>query len=364
MESVDVSAGTGAAVRLGYRPGLDQLRGIAVLLVVIGHSLPGWPVLRPGVGVVIFFALSGFLITRLLIERPPDLRRFYSRRARRLLPALPLALAVCALASMVNGSPIVRPLIGALTYTLNYSRVGEDYGGFTHLWSLAIEEHFYLAWPLLLGALSRRWVVWLSVAACVAIGVARMVEGGSEYAYNATHLRVDAILAGALLALVATKVPPRWAVVASWAVVAVCGMRFLQLDVTRWGLTIAALASVVLVRDALEWQVRRPNLERIGRISYGIYLFHWPIAMVTWGLPGPVTVLVVTSVSILLAEVSWRLIESRLLAGEPGAADAESSGEQPIAGLVGPADLADREVPRGVGELFEQDRLPPVGGLR
>lgn len=320
--------------RLGHRPGLDQLRGIAVLLVVVGHSLIGWPVLRAPVGVVIFFVLSGFLITRLLVERPPALREFYARRARRLLPALPLAFAMFALVNALLGLPVLRPLIAAATYSLNYARVGEEFGAFSHLWSLAVEEHFYLLWPPVLLALPRTWIIRSSVAAIIAIAVARVAIGaGSDYAYSATHLRVDAILIGSLLALVVTSAPTRWLTISSWVVIALAGSAAVDRHLTQWGLTIAALASAVLVRSALDWKTRRPMLERIGRISYGIYLFHIPVAMLTWGLPGPVVVLIVGSTSVLLAELSWRVIESPFLQGRP-APDAAARIEQGALAMV------------------------------
>ncbi len=149
--------------------GLDGLRAVAVLLVVVYHLFPGWLVRSGFIGVDVFFVISGFLITTLLLrERARTgrvrLRRFWTRRARRLLPALAAVVTVCAsLAWLVGGDVLVgmgRQIVGAATFSYNWVSLSD--GGsyfsaadpeiFRNLWSLAVEEQFYVIWPLLLPA--------------------------------------------------------------------------------------------------------------------------------------------------------------------------------------------------------------------
>ena len=150
-------------------PGLDGLRALAIVLVLAYHLFPG---LAPGgfLGVDVFLVVSGYLITTLLLEEHGrsgriGLRRFWVRRARRLLPALVLVIAVSAgLAALIGGDVLVGigwQLVGALTFSYNWLSIatGADYLTQTspellrHLWSLAVEEQFYLLWPLVLLAL-------------------------------------------------------------------------------------------------------------------------------------------------------------------------------------------------------------------
>ena len=158
--------------KLGYRPALDGLRAVAVLAVLTYHA--GW--IQGGfLGVDVFFTLSGFLITTLLCEEHARdgtiaIRRFYVRRARRLLPALVVLLLVCGgilFATMPSAFwPILGGyLLGVLSYGANWLIIyWRDLGVFGHTWSLAIEEQFYLAWPVLLLAAAAtgpapRWIV-------------------------------------------------------------------------------------------------------------------------------------------------------------------------------------------------------------
>ena len=144
---------------LGRRPALDGLRGIAVLLVIIGHqtrSVTG----AAWAGVTIFFVLSGFLITRLLLEEHRETGRidrtaFYTRRARRLLPALALLLLYFAMAALTGKYPW-QPIAFAVTFTANLAATfGVILGGLGHTWSLALEEQFYALWPFALIPLAR-----------------------------------------------------------------------------------------------------------------------------------------------------------------------------------------------------------------
>ena len=169
----------GSAARLGHVPALDGLRGVAVAAVVAYHAF-GWP--RGGwIGVHLFFVLSGFLITTLLLEgRSRSLRDFYARRARRLLPALvALLLAYMAIAALRGGNGLgAVARYGAYTgnaYEAFRPGASERLDGLNHLWSLAQEEQFYLVWPaLLLLVRKARRQARILVAAAIALMLYRL----------------------------------------------------------------------------------------------------------------------------------------------------------------------------------------------
>jgi peptidoglycan/LPS O-acetylase OafA/YrhL len=202
---------------LGYRPALDGLRAVAVLAVLTYHV--GW---IPGgfLGVDVFFMLSGFLITTLLCEEHArtgtiSIRRFYVRRARRLLPALVLFLLICGGILFVTRPSAFWPtlggnLLGVLSYGANWLIIyWRGLGVFGHTWSLAIEEQFYLAWPLLLlgllrGARPRLIVAGLVTAAAGSLAwrLALALDGASfARLYAATDTHADGLLVGAALAV-------------------------------------------------------------------------------------------------------------------------------------------------------------------
>lgn len=315
--------------RLGWRPGLDQLRGLAIVTVLVGHGFRGTAIDNlAAVGVALFFTLSGFLITRLLLEEQVrtggiDLRAFYARRARRLLPALGPALAFCAATAFVTGGAILAPVLSGLTYTTNFLWVAErDLGPFTHLWSLAVEEHFYLVFPAVVAAVPRRRLAVWCVAgmAVMLLGRVVLVTDGLA-AYALTWWRADAMLVGAVLAVGARALarPPAWALAGAVAVLGWFSLSWTDAHMNRWGFTAMGLASAALLCAGLFARRRRPALEHLGRISYGVYLFHAPVAylMRAAELPPWVDTLVIATVGIALAEVSWRLIEARWLARRP-----------------------------------------------
>jgi len=172
--------------------GLDGLRAVAVLLVVVYHLFPAWFLHSGFVGVDVFFVISGFLITSLLLrERAASgriaLRAFWTRRARRLLPALALVVTVSSSAAWLVGGDVLvdlgRQVLGAATFSYNWVAIADGasyFSGaepelFRNLWSLAVEEQFYVLWPLLLPVLlvvRRRWLrltVALALAAASAL---------------------------------------------------------------------------------------------------------------------------------------------------------------------------------------------------
>ena len=216
-----------AAARFGYIPGLDGIRAIAVMLVIIAHLgldhiIPG------GFGVTVFFFISGFLITRLLLAETGAkgkiaLGQFYIRRFLRPLPALYVMLVVTGIILIAMGDmPKLWEAVTAFTYTGNYYYVWlafQDAAAITatdlriapweHLWSLAVEEHFYLLFPLVLVAFRKTpaKAMWACVAICIAALVWRMtalhiLDFPPKYNYAATETRLDSIVYGCLLSLI------------------------------------------------------------------------------------------------------------------------------------------------------------------
>ncbi|MDR2985505.1 MAG: acetyltransferase [Nocardiopsaceae bacterium] len=375
MAAQATSAGTGGSAVAGQKPevatslpagwratGLDGVRALAVLAVLAFHEGVSW---IPGgfLGVDVFFVLSGYLITDLLVTRYGKsggigLGRFYQRRARRLLPALAVMLIIvtAAVSVLEPGQRFtLRPaILGAITYTSNWWQAIAHqsyfslYGpppAFQHLWSLAVEEQFYLIWPLLLAAIlvlvrrrrNRALVAWGGAFAS-ALAMLAIYQPGSDpsLVYYGTDTHASALMIGSALALTwplakiaattgrARKVLDRLGavglVILAWAVWHLAGSNsFLY----PYGLVLAALAAGGLILAAaapgrigtlLSW---RP-LRWLGVRSYGIYLWHWPVIAITTGL----TVRSATSVPmriidtvlpIVLAAVSWRWLEEPIL---------------------------------------------------
>ena len=335
---------------LGYRPSLDGLRAVAVLAVISWHYvLPG---VKGGfLGVDIFFVLSGFLITRLLIEEWEltagiHLGRFYLRRMLRLFPALFLLLVVTL--------PFVPRIwtIQALLYVTNWGILSGKLAScaIMQLWSLSVEEQFYLLWPpLLLGLLALRTprrivgvVVLLLAGASAAFKIVawHSIDDWSRF-YFGSDARADELLIGCGLALLLS-----WSPVAQRAwfrraiqvatIPAILWLGYLgfasavywRLLYQQAGLTLAALATGIViaqcliapvpgVRSFLAW---RPMVA-IGRMSYGLYLWHAPVAWYTdarhydWVpiLPRPVVFVARVVITFAIAGASYRFLERPLL---------------------------------------------------
>jgi peptidoglycan/LPS O-acetylase OafA/YrhL len=326
-----------AMPRLGYRPALDGLRGLAILGVLFRHAF-GIPA-GGGYGVDLFFVLSGFLITTLLIEEREAtgliaFRDFFRRRALRLLPALaallPTFLLLAAVKATIGHDPellarAARAVAATAFYTANLAAAFHptSIGGLplSHLWSLAEEEQFYLLWPITLFALLRiRRGREVAIFVLVALISAVIVERFALLALGAPPARVyygpdthaDGLLMGSLLGLLLRR-PPRLSLdraLAPVALLVLAGlaykpyMNFPFVDFAGVGL----VASVVAQPNgpAARAASFRPLVE-IGRISYGLYLWH---PLVIWTVGSHWLGLVL---SFPVALLSYRLIEQPFL---------------------------------------------------
>ena len=376
---------------LGHLRGLDGMRAIAVLAVVVYHA--GLGGLSGGfLGVEVFFVISGFLITALLLAEHRTTGRidpigFWIRRARRLLPALFFLLAATlAFAVLVVPDEIARlrgDAIAAIAYVTNWHLIAGDQSYFesigrpslfVHLWSLAIEEQFYLLWPIVLGAVllaGRRVALVMTVlgAAGSAMWLALQFDPASDPSrvYYGTDTRLTGLLVGAALAFV--WIPPvptlpslrpglsrrqrrrilasvaeagRWGShrlgraldLAALAALAGLGAFFVLADAFEPFLYQGGLAILAVLTAALVAAVVHPRahvgrlleispLRWVGTRSYSIYLWHWPIFALT--RPGldvpfdaPVTLAIRLAITAVAAEVSYRFVEMPVRRGSLG----------------------------------------------
>ncbi len=344
-------------------PGLDGIRALAVLAVIGFHA--GAPELPGGfLGVDVFFVLSGFLITDLLVTEycrlgRLDLKKFWGRRARRLLPPLAVMLIVVTAAATViepsQESSLRLALLAAVTYTSNWYQIIHHVSYFAslgpmapldHLWSLAIEEQFYLIWPLILWFVilrlngRRAWVTATLLGAglsALAMALEYTPGGNPSAVYYGTYTHASGLLIGAALAMacplatLASTSPERTRRldalgIAGLAILAWAIGHFSGSDPAVYpaGLILAALGAAGLVAAAASNGVvaamtgLRP-LRWIGVRSYAMYLWHWPVIALTGAVAGqaaassPWLWVMEVSVTIGLAALSWRFIEGPIL---------------------------------------------------
>lgn len=277
--------------RLGYVPALDGIRGIAIVLVLLAHLHVPYVDGAGAAGVTMFFALSGFLITWLLCEEIAEhgrvsLTSFYRRRGLRLLPALFAMLTVVSLiAAWDRGLVRLSEIVTTLFYGENWWRIaGHPDSPLSHAWSLSVEEQFYLLWPIVLIVLYRRRMVLFAVlSAAIWAGTLEPLVSrvSAMHAAVGTDTRGTAILIGCAAALLVFHAErpvhvPLPAVMVSAAALLFCFL------IANSRLTIVAVA-VTIVITWIVVEGRKPRLlcswpiRQTGRISYGLYVWHWPI---------------------------------------------------------------------------------------
>ncbi len=358
--------------RKDHIPELDGLRGIAVLMVLWVHLVPGslgetvhtlraW--LLPGdFGVDLFFVLSGFLITRiLLVDRGAGvpLRYFVMRRFLRIFPIYYLAILI------LMPRMTWPEIIGCATYTSNFVFMGLDINGpMGHSWSLAIEEHFYLLWPPIVAftsvKTSRRVILFgvfplavLSLVLAYTVAPWDTHPGAvKEFIFRSSTIRFASLGFGALLAYSEIRVRGSKALGIAIIVLGVALSTFFSLrglgktgllatvqeipatkgDLHRIALGLSVISfpclSLALVTSAVIWTgswaphavlLRAAPLRWVGRISYGLYIYHIPIfeSAGVWGVnpfePSKTRVFVVVGLSFAVAALSYRFIEQPLL---------------------------------------------------
>lgn len=291
--------------------GLDLLRAIAIVWVMLFHSWivgglgdPYDAAARYGwMGVDLFFVLSGYLIGYQLLKplslgEPLHFGEFYLRRAYRILPAFLTVLAIYALFPSWREAPGLQPAWQFLTFTMNLLIDYQHNQAFSHAWSLCVEEHFYLLFPLLAWLLTRRRSRALVCSLCVFVVAAGMLIRGYasvhdkdylESIYYPTYTRLDGLMAGVLLAAIQSYQPKRWAALQSRAnALAVAGLivigaaiwlfRDRSLAPVVFGFPLLALGFALLVTAAAgersfgRWRI--PGAGWVAAMSYSLYLSH------------------------------------------------------------------------------------------
>lgn len=323
-----------------YNPALDGLRACAVLVVVAFHCK--MPIALGGiVGVDLFFVLSGYLITSILRNEAVEtgtisLFHFYWRRALRLWPPLLMMLAAYAAIApwAFPSNNVVADVLVAGTYLSDYAMAffWRQTMSIGHTWSLAVEEHFYLIWPLLILAtirFSQRALLLALTATFVLATGWRIMDGYLWQDWYRTYYRFDTrvsgLLLGSLIAVTSWRPDEQAArsigrISAAILIASVVIFRFKTIFFTSWGGIVADLASAGVILSVISTQhsaiynflTSRP-IVYIGAISYSIYLWHYPLALLIRDDVGSLSAFAVVSmVSVGLAAVSYEFIEKPL----------------------------------------------------
>lgn len=343
------------------RPEIQALRAVAVAAVVLHH---GWPAVAPAgyMGVDVFFVVSGYLITALLLREVHrtggiSLREFYVRRARRILPAamavlLAVSAATLAFAPYRDWAAFFREIVASAFYVENWRLAADSQSPASadlestpvqHFWSLSVEEQFYLAWPLLIllalwifhrrGAPLQRilWIVLGTVSVLSFAWSLVLTVDDHNLAYFSTLSRAWEFGAGGLLALLATRVAratgAHWKIARSWASwtgIALIAVPIITFQDTEafpglWVLLPVAgtLAIIWAGMPEMRWSTARlvglRPVQWVGDISYSLYLWHWPIFMfapMITGVPSPPALMVaLVGFALVVSALSKRFIE-------------------------------------------------------
>ena len=345
---------------MGYEPSLDGIRAFSVIAVMLYHANVAW---LPGgfLGVEVFFVVSGFLITSLLIEEREsnhriNLKQFWIRRARRLLPAffvMLCATAVCVAFYATDSAPdFRRDMLPSLGYFSNWWQIfavdtpyfaASSLPVLRHLWSLAVEEQWYLIWPLLFTLVfGAKWMrpkisgaLLITCSGAIIVTTAlRFVEDNetrTNFLYLSTFTRSSGLLLGAAVALlwrpwrkISTRfVLARSMVADALAIVSIAVIGYLMATVHvadarlyQGGLAATTIASAVIVAV-----VMRPNgllikrvfsynfFAEIGRRSYGLYLWHWPIFVVAHARDSIDRLAIALAATIIINEFVYQYVE-------------------------------------------------------
>jgi len=352
---------------MGYQPALDGLRALRVIAVILYHANLAW---LPGgfIGVEVFFVVSGYLITALLIgERVStgkiSLQQFWLRRARRLLPALGTMLLATAIAVAFVKPEFApafrRDIAAAMLYFSNWWQIffvtvpyfaPVDPPILRHLWSLSIEEQWYLIWPIVFGVVLNRKKMRLHISGVVVVMLAFAIMAGTavmyladdetrtNFLYLSTLTRSTGLLCGAGLAFFwrPFSAKPFNAVArvvaegASVAAIFTLGLVAAVISVDdarlyRGGLAAATIASCLLISVVVhptptffKRVFSIPLIVEIGRRSYGLYLWHWPIFVLFGARDSVDSLAVALAVTVAVNEISYTFIEQPARRGALG----------------------------------------------
>lgn len=344
--------------RAGYRPDIDGLRAVAVLAVVIFHLNKGW---LPGgfTGVDVFFVISGFLITGILSRGLQagsfSYSQFYLARARRILPAT----IFCIVVSLVVGSIVMLPQdasnLGASaaasavwaaniyfwrSLDTGYFAASSELVPLLHLWSLAVEEQFYLFWPPLLVA-AHRWLP-RTIKCILVVGLAvssfhfgqTLIHTSPSFAYYMLPTRAGELMVGGLAywGTVYLRQVPSWAnQIASLVGLALVGVSIAVLDESNgfpgYSALLPTVGTALLLytgsvgRSLVTPILSLPALVSIGRVSFSLYLWHWPVMAFyryAYGTPHAVGYLLCVTAMVAMTLLSYFAIEKRFRLGPPG----------------------------------------------
>jgi peptidoglycan/LPS O-acetylase OafA/YrhL len=331
-----------------FRPDVEGLRGVAILLVLLFHA--ALPIPGGFVGVDVFLVISGFLITGLLLRELEtsgriELLAFYGRRMRRLLPAAAVVIAAVMPLAFVALPPLDRP--GAMTdggaavlcvSNIRSALAAGDYfaaigtpSPFLHFWSLSLEEQFYLVWPVLLLIAARcrraRLAAGITLLALLVVSLAAsvvMTDVAPTWGFYSLPSRSWQFAAGGLLAVaspILRRLPTRLVGVAGWAGIAGLAVAAVAIDgSTPYPGLLAVLptgaAALLIVSGDRTWGpgilLRLTPLRFLGRISYSLYLWHWPILVlpIAAGIAlEPIGTVGLLGLAIGVAWLSWAIVE-------------------------------------------------------